>query len=343
MTWLHLYARFLCAATILLITAGGMVTSTGSGLAVPDWPNTYGQFMFAFPLSKMVGGIGYEHGHRMIASVVGMLTIGLAVWLWRVEPRRWMRRLGLVALAAVILQGLLGGITVLYFLPTPVSVSHAGLAEIFFCLTVCLALFTSVGWRESGAADTHLPVVHDQTLHRRGETEEARHQTLLALATGLPVLVFVQILIGATMRHTGAGLAIPDFPLAFGRLVPPVWSFAIGVHFLHRLGAVVTTLVILATFGHLLAHHRSRRDLVGPGGLLVLLVLIQVGLGGWTVLSGRAPVINTAHVATGAMVLGTALVIGLRTNRHRFSDAGRVASPPIGSTDLELAAPGASV
>jgi cytochrome c oxidase assembly protein subunit 15 len=265
----------------------------------------------------------------MIASIVGMMTIGLAVWLWRVEPRRWVRQLGLVALATVILQGLLGGITVLYFLPTPVSVSHAGLAEIFFCLTVCLALFTSVGWRESGAADTHLPVVRDRTL--------------LALATGLPVLVFVQILIGATMRHTGAGLAIPDFPLAFGRLVPPVWSFAIGVHFLHRLGALVTTLTILATVGHLLAHHRSRRDLVRPGGLLVLLVLIQVGLGGWTVLSGRAPVINTAHVATGAMVLGTALVIGLRANRHRFPDAGQVAAPPIGSTDLELAAPGASV
>ena len=329
MTWLHRYARFLCAATILLITAGGMVTSTGSGLAVPDWPNTYGQFMFAFPMSKMVGGILYEHGHRMIASIVGMLTIGMAVWLWRVEPRRWVRRLGLVALAVVILQGLLGGITVLYFLPTPVSISHAGLAEIFFCLTICLTLFTSVGWRESGAADTHLPVVRDQTL--------------LALATGLPVLVFVQILIGATMRHTGAGLAIPDFPLAFGRLVPPVWSFAIGVHFLHRVGAVVTTLLILATFGHLRAHHPSRHDLVRPSGLLVLLVLIQIGLGGWTVLSGRAPVINTAHVATGAMVLGTALVIGLRTNRHRFPDAGRVASSPIGSTDLKPSSPGTSI
>jgi len=310
MTWLHLYARFVCAATLLLIVAGGMVTSTGAGLAVPDWPNTYGYFMFAFPLSKMVGGIFYEHGHRMIASTVGLLTIGLTVWLWRAEPRRWIRRLGVAALAAVILQGLLGGITVLYFLPTPISVSHAGLAQFFFCLTVCLALFTSAGWHRSGALDTHESVIHDSTL--------------LALATALPLLVYTQILIGATMRHTGAGLAIPAFPLAFGRLVPPEWSFAIAVHFLHRVGAAVTALLTLATVGHLLAHHPARRDLVWPAWLLGLLVLIQIGLGGWTVLSGRAPVINTAHVATGAMVLGTALVLGLRVNRHRFPDARRV-------------------
>ena len=228
MIWLHPYARFVCAATLLLVAAGGMVTSTGSGLSVPDWPNTYGYFMFSFPLSKMVGGIFYEHGHRMIASIVGLLTLGLTVWLWRAEPRRWIRQLGVAALAAVILQGLLGGLTVLYFLPTPISVSHAGLAQIFFCLTVCLALFTSAGWHGSSALSTHEPVIRDSTL--------------LALATGLPLLVYTQILIGATMRHTGAGLAIPDFPLAFGRLVPPEWSVAIAVHFLHRVGAAVTAL-----------------------------------------------------------------------------------------------------
>src|SRR5262245_1879863 len=122
MVWLHRYTRLLVAATLLLLVAGGMVTSTGSGLAVPDWPTTYGQNMFSFPLGKMVGGIFYEHGHRLIASTVGLLTIGLVVWLWRVEPRRWVRRLGLAALAAVILQGVLGGITVLYFLPDGVSI-----------------------------------------------------------------------------------------------------------------------------------------------------------------------------------------------------------------------------
>ena len=324
MAWLHPYARFVCAATLLLITAGGMVTSTGAGLSVPDWPNTYGYFMFSFPPSMMVGGIFYEHGHRMIASIVGLLTIGLAVWLWRTDPRRWVRRLGVTALAAVILQGLLGGITVLYFLPTPISVTHAGLAQIFFCLTVCLALFTSAGWRHSGGLDTHAPVMCDRTL--------------LALATGLPLLVFAQILVGATMRHTGAGLAIPDFPLAFGRLIPPVWTFGIAVHFLHRLGAMATALAILATVGHLLAHHPARRDLIRPAWLLLLLVLTQIGLGAWTVLSGRAPVINTAHVATGAMVLGTALLLGLRVNRHRFPDVSQD-HPPLLAT--EPSTPGA--
>ncbi|MEE2637748.1 MAG: COX15/CtaA family protein [Acidobacteriota bacterium] len=317
MNWLHLYARLLCASTLALITAGGMVTSTGSGLAVPDWPNTYGYFMFSFPLSKMVGGIFYEHGHRMIASIVGLLTIGLVVWLARGESRRWIRRLGIVALATVVLQGLLGGITVLYFLPTPISVSHAGLAQIFFCLTVALTLFTSSGWRRDGevtALSRHTAVSDDAAMMR--------------LATALPVLVYIQILVGATMRHTGAGLAIPDFPLVFGGLLPPTWNGGIAVHYLHRVGAIVTTVVILTIVGHVFAHHRNRRDLLVPAWTLVVLVTIQIALGGWTVLSARAPVINTAHVATGATVLGIALLLALRTNRHRFPDA-EVASSPV--------------
>ncbi len=306
MTWLHVYARFLCAATLLLIAAGGMVTSTGSGLSVPDWPNSYGYFMFSFPLSSMVGGIFYEHGHRLIASSVGMLTIGMAVWLWRVDPRRWVRRLGVVALLAVIAQGLLGGITVLYFLPTAVSVSHAGLAQVFFCLTVSLALFTAPGWQRTAAAGPTAPHASSLTTERLG--------------MALPLLVFVQILVGATMRHTGAGLAIPDFPLVFGGIVPPEWTFSIAVHYIHRVGAGLTAAAVLVTVAHLGKHHRDRPEFLRPAGLLTLLVLVQIGLGGWTVLSGRAPVINTAHVATGALVLGTSLLLGLRVNRHRFPD-----------------------
>ena len=128
MIWLHRYAKLLACATLLLVAAGGMVTSTSSGLSVPDWPTTYGQNMFAFPLSRMVGGIFYEHGHRLIASTVGVLTIGLVLWVWRTDSRRWMRHLALYALGAVILQGVLGGLTVLYLLPAPVSIGHAGLA-----------------------------------------------------------------------------------------------------------------------------------------------------------------------------------------------------------------------
>ena len=143
---LHRFAKLVAACTVLLLLAGSLVTSTDSGLAVPDWPTTYGWNLFTFPPSMWVGGIFYEHGHRLIASGVGLLTIVLAVWLWLEDPRRWMRRLGAIALVTVILQGVLGGITVLYFLPAAVSTAHAGLAEIFFCLTIAIALFTSPRW-----------------------------------------------------------------------------------------------------------------------------------------------------------------------------------------------------
>ncbi len=312
MVWLHRYTRLLVAATLLLLVAGGMVTSTGSGLAVPDWPTTYGQNMFTFPFARMVGGIFYEHGHRLIASAVGLLTIGLVVWLWRVETRRWVRRLGIIALGAVVLQGVLGGITVLYFLPDGVSISHAGLAQIFFCLTVSLALFTSPSWRMPST-----PPVDDPRL---------RHRMLI-----LTAVVYGQILLGATMRHTGAGLAIPDFPLSFGRLLPPVWTSAIAVHFAHRAGALVVTAGVIAMVGYIWSRHGNRRELVRPAWLLVLAVALQVSLGALVVLTGKQPIVNTLHLATGALVLATSLVLTLRSFRsaasHLSSDA-RGAPPP---------------
>jgi len=149
---LPLFAAIVAVSTAVLIFAGGMVTSTGSGLSVPDWPNTYGWFMFSFPVDKWVGGIFYEHSHRLIASTVGCLILTLAFWLWRAEPRAWVRRLGFIALGAVITQGVLGGITVLWYLPDPISIAHASLAEIVFCLTVTLALVTSPGWQRGYAA-----------------------------------------------------------------------------------------------------------------------------------------------------------------------------------------------
>jgi cytochrome c oxidase assembly protein subunit 15 len=291
---------------VLLIAAGGMVTSTDSGLAVPDWPNTYGHFMFSFPFEKMVGGILYEHGHRMIASTVGFLTIILAVWTWMVEPRRWMRRLAAIALGAVILQGILGGITVLFLLPAPVSIGHAGLAQLFFCITVSLALFTSKGWREPAR-----PPVTDLMLRR--------------VALTATILVYCQILVGATMRHIEAGLAIPDFPLAFGHLLPPYWNAGIAVHFAHRAGAALVALAILATAGHVFYHHRSRPELRRPAAVLTGLVLVQIALGALVVWTGLQPIVNTAHVVNGALVLATSLVLTLRSHRAAFaSDAAAV-------------------
>jgi cytochrome c oxidase assembly protein subunit 15 len=292
MLWHHRYVKLVTVFTVLLIAAGGMVTSTDSGLSVPDWPTTYGWNMFTFPLSKWVGGIRYEHSHRLIASTVGFLTIIMAVWTWWVDPRRWVRRLGFAALGAVILQGLLGGLTVLFFLPAPISIGHAGLAQIFFCLTLTLALVTSPGWKNATAP------VADPMLRR--------------VAAATSVLIFAQILIGATMRHTNAGLAIPDFPYAFGHLVPPVWNSRVAIHFAHRVGALVVTLAILATAGHVFYHHRRRQELVRPAFLLLLFVSMQVTLGAFVVWSGKDPVINTAHVVNGALVLGTSLVLTLR-------------------------------
>src|SRR5713101_17368 len=161
---LHRFAVFLAGCTVLLVLAGSLVTSTDSGLSVPDWPTSYGWSMLTFPPSKWVGGIFYEHTHRLIASTVGLLTIVLAGWLWLRDPRRWMKRLGATALGAVIAQGVLGGLTVLFFLPAPVSIAHAGLAEIFFCATVAIALFTSPRWIGGYARDGSHPIASPRHL-----------------------------------------------------------------------------------------------------------------------------------------------------------------------------------
>ena len=290
---LHRFSQFVVACTVILILAGSLVTSHDAGLSVPDWPTSYGWSMFTFPPSMWVANIFYDHGHRLIASTVGFLTIVLAIWLWIAERDSWVRWLGVAALGAVIAQGLLGGLTVLFFLPPAVSTAHAGLAEIFFCLTVAIALFTSPGWTGERAA------LDDITLRRA--------------ATATTVLIYSQILIGATMRHTGAGLAIPDFPLMFGGIVPDHWDPKIAIHFAHRVGALVVTLAILATTTRIWSRARDRGELTRPAGLLLALVATQVTLGALTVLSARDPWINSFHVVCGAMVLGTSLVLTLST------------------------------
>jgi cytochrome c oxidase assembly protein subunit 15 len=319
---LYLFAALVAASTGILIFAGGLVTSTESGLSVPDWPNTYGYFMFFFPLDKMVGGIRFEHTHRLIASTVGVLILVLAVWLWRSEPRLWVRRLGYIALAAVITQGILGGITVLWYLPDPISIAHASLAQIVFCLTMTIALVTSPGWKQAYAADG--PAPDDFMLQR--------------VAAATTVLIYLQIVVGATMRHTGAGLAIPDFPLMFGQLIPPHWDAKIAVHFAHRVGALVVSLAILATTGHVLYHHRTRRELRRPSLLLLGLLAAQVTLGALTVLSRKEFVINSLHVVTGASVLVTSLVLTLRAHRARFAVADLRRADASASADANASA-----
>ncbi len=178
---LHRYATATAVATFVLLIAGGLVTSTDSGLAVPDWPLSYGTW---FP--PMVGGILYEHGHRMIAATVGLMILILAAWLWKAEPRRWVRGLGYSALAAVIVQGLLGGLTVLLLLPPQISIAHACLGQTVFCLVVCLAISTAPGW--SG---------HPQRF------SSPSPRLLRRLGIGVAVIAVIQLMLGAVIRHTG--------------------------------------------------------------------------------------------------------------------------------------------
>lgn len=305
---LHQFAVFTAIATFFLIIAGGLVTSTDSGLAVPDWPLSYGQIM-----PPMVGGIFYEHGHRMIATFVGMLTTILCVWLWLREDRKWVKILGTIALLAVITQGILGGITVLYLLPTWVSVSHATLAQSFFSLTIVLAIITSKSWK------THQPLNY-------GRMSKTRR---LAVLTTCAVLL--QLVLGALMRHSGSGMAIPDFPLSYSHWLPPtsvadiaaindyrltyydlppIELSQIWIHFAHRIGALLVSGAVLANVFHILRNY-SIRQMREPAILQGMLLLVQFLLGALTVWTGKGVQVSTAHVAVGALLLGTSVSLSL--------------------------------
>ena len=307
--WLHRYAVLTSVATFFLVIAGGLVTSTGSGLAVPDWPLSYGQVM-----PPMVGGIFYEHGHRMVATLVGLLTTILAIWLWRSEDRRWVKVLGLIELLAVITQGVLGGLTVLFLLPTWLSVSHATLAQSFFCLTIVIALVTSPFWRR----------------HHAPELPTVKRTRVLAVAT--TAVVLLQLVLGALMRHTESGLAVPDFPLVYGKVLPPFdasempaineyrlsWDLPpvtleqMWIHFAHRVGALLVTVVLLMNVGHIMSTYKESK-LREPALLLMALFVVQILLGALTVWTGKGVEIATAHVAVGALVLGLSVIVSVRS------------------------------
>ena len=287
--WRYRFAVLLALATVGLIFVGGLVTSTGSGLSVPDWPLSYGRVN-----PPMVGGVLYEHGHRLIASAVGFLTLVLALWTARSETRPGVRRLAWVALAAVILQGVLGGLTVIFLLPVAISVLHACLAQGFLCLTIALAY----------------------SLSREGAGSEGTADDLAGVrkaATATVGMVFLQLLLGAVMRHSGAGMAIPDFPWSFGKLVPPFWNGPIAIHYAHRIGALIVVAKLLRLA--LKAHRSGDGRLRFPAVTLAVLGLVQVGLGAATVLTGKAVLPTTAHVAMGAAILGGTFLVMLRS-RH---------------------------
>ncbi|MCI0605176.1 COX15/CtaA family protein [bacterium] len=291
--WLNRYLRFMVLATLLLIVAGGLVTSQDYGLAVPDWPKSYGMW---FP--PMIGGVFYEHGHRMIAGFVGILTVILTAWLWWKEPRKGVRLFGTAALLSVIAQAILGGITVLYFLPTWVSTVHATLAQTFFCMIVCLAVFTSRWWKENGT--------------RTGKPPAGNPTGRFILATGL---IYLQLILGSWMRHSNAALAIPDFPLAFGKIIPPFMTPEVAIHFAHRVGALLVLAIISWNLLVVIGSYRKEPVLFRPSVVLILLVMVQITLGAFTVWTRTGVLFATAHVIVGAILLGASLVLTLRSYR----------------------------
>ena len=305
-------------ATVFLIFAGAEVKSRQAGLAVPDWPLAYGML---FP--PMVGNIFYEHGHRLVAATVGLLTLVLAVWTARREPRRWVRRLAWGCLAAVVAQGLLGGLTVKLLLPRPVSISHALLAQSFLCLVVWLAYATSREWLSAPA--------------RRGS---AREETgALTACLWAAAAVFVQLVLGALMRHTESGLAVPFFPVdASGALLPEIVTGRVVIHMLHRGFAVVVLAAVLVASARVV---RRVPRLRGHALLAGALIVGQVLLGAtviWTAArdpaDGVTPVVSpipaSLHVATGAALLALVWLLALRVWRlacARAAAAMAVAEP----------------
>src|SRR5438552_15434993 len=197
--WLNRFAWLTCVATLLLICSGGMVTSKNVGLAVPDWPTTFGYNMFLFPVSKWVGGILFEHTHRLMGSLVGFLTIILAVWLWVREDRPWVRNLSAIAVFGVILQGVLGGLRVT-MMKDQIGIFHACVAQAFLGLLVLIALVTTQFWRS----------LANQAI------DSQRFLPIKTFAVAITIAIYVQLALGATMRHQHRDLSILDFPTANG-------------------------------------------------------------------------------------------------------------------------------
>jgi heme a synthase len=316
--FLRVGTRTVAVCVFLLLVAGALVTSTESGLAVPDWPLSYGRLM-----PPMVGGILYEHGHRLIAAAVSAL-VGLEMaMLFFLERRKTVKRLGVAAFAAILTQAVLGGLTVLLLLPPAVSSAHAALAEIVFALTAVVALMCSKTWNDLTAHPPSLPL-EENLSSSLPDLRSAFRATAIATAA-----IYAQIVLGAVMRHTGAGLAIPDFPTAFGGLWPSPEELqrpGVGIHLAHRLGAAAVVLLVFAAARALGRASAASPVFANLAATWTGLVAIQVLLGALSIWSRKAPSLTAAHLAGGALcwVTGVLATVCLGACRNR---ANAISSP----------------
>jgi cytochrome c oxidase assembly protein subunit 15 len=281
--WPHRLALLTTIATFPLLFVGGLVTSLGAGLAVPDWPTTFGYNMFLYPWSKMVGGIFYEHSHRLIGSLVGLLTILLAGTLWYKESRRWLRWLGVAALVMVIMQGVLGGLRVVLLQQT-LAIIHACFAQAFFALAASLTLFTSTEWHEYPGSKIAV------------DTGQVRRLGLFTLG-----VLYTQLILGAILRHTGMGVSVHLFGAALVAIhvllvTSRVYQYHVDLPTLVRSASVLRWLLWVQL-------------VLGLGAYLGKFTLIGAPSNPFVV------ILTTSHVVVGALMLVTCLLLTLRAYR----------------------------
>jgi heme a synthase len=286
----HRFAVFIACATFLLIIAGALVTSNDAGLSVPDWPTSYGSY---YKLPPWTGGIIYEHSHRMIAEVTGALTIAITIWTFLADRRRWMKALALAALGTIIVQGILGGMTVLHFLPPLISSAHAAVGQTFFCIACAIALFTGREWVQEISPD-----------ESSRPADQARHPSLLTLALLSLCALYLQLYFGAMFRHHGMGW------------VP------------HVVNAPLVALLLTWTSIRALSQYSNLATIRRPAIAILVLVIVQLCLGFLAFLTrvewgkdaaqpGTAMVGATvAHVAVGALLLAATAIFTIQVRRY---------------------------
>lgn len=291
--WVSRITALTAFCTVILLAAGALVTGTGSGLAVPDWPLSFGQF---FP--PMVGGVLYEHGHRLIAGFVALLTLIQCIVVLKLEQRPWVKKLAVFAACLVLFQALLGGLTVLFLLPKAVSIAHASIAQTYFCTAVVLMTVTSDFWTVSLAAP-----------------RDVSKFPVRWLGVSVVAGFFIQLLLGATMRHFGAGLAIPDFPLSFGRWMPADWTFPVAIHYAHRMGAFVMVGLVAALVARVYRLYWRQFTLMLYAGALMGVVWVQVMLGAMVIWLRRPLPLTTIHLVVGAFCLASSVALTVQLFR----------------------------